>query len=542
MAYKPPKYSQDAENPAYTPPTGPVAPNPNDPNAPPPPTPPPPPPDPNAVISPQPVFTPTAPPPPPPAPLYQDTYAKPTPPAPPSPTDPYQASQPWLDDYQKRLRAYEAQLAYWNSLPATAPPPGGTTPPTPPGTTTTTTPWGGLSTAGTYNAATDQGTWDTGGYARPAFTPTRYASTAVSGYDPAKWGSATHQTPKYVVGRILSGYNLNDPAQLQAAMNDIIKAYPGSTWGGRDVITIPGIGPVDVIRDFGGQSGIAWQPQDGAAPQPPSSLTTTKPLTGAFDPSMSHIQGAGQPTSPDPFASMGGGVWANGGWLPKAMAEQYGITDQRGTGTDTTTSTTTQNAGTPFDTELDDARRQALLDLLGKGPPTAAELQASPENQAYQLQSQRAAERERAELAERAGYEGFANTGFMDTELGGINQRRAEGEAGFMGQLAIQRMTAQREDLQFAIAQAQQSGQFQLAQQLDRERMNLDAAIAREQMASSEKMAANDLALREFLGRAGIDLDRLRLGEDQRQFNYNLGYNYANLNEQGRQFDLQPFS
>lgn len=519
MAYKQPKYTQDDQNPTYTAPTGPVAPNPNDPNAPTPPAPPPPP-DPNAVISPQPVFTPTPPPPPPPGPLYQDTYAKPTPPPPPSPTDPYQASQPWLDAYQKRVQAYEAALAYWNSLPATAPPPGGTTPPTPPGTTTTTP-----NTSG----------WNTGGYAVPGFTATNYNRTAVSGYDPAKWNDPAHQTPKYVVGRILSGYNLNDPTQLQAAMNDIIKAYPGSTWGGRDVITIPGIGPVDVIRDFGGESGIAWQPEDGA--QPPSSLTATKPLTGAFDPTLSHIQGtgAGQPTSADPFASMGGGVWANGGWLPKAMAEQYGITDQRGTGTDTTASSTTSTSGRPIDQELDTARRDALLDLLGRKPPTAAELQASPENQAYQLQSQRAAERQRAELAERASYEGFGDTGFFDTEVAGINQQRAEGEAGFMGQLAITRMQAQREDLQFAIAQAQQSGQFDLAQQLDRERMTLDAAIQREQMASSERMAANDLALREFLGKAGIDLDRLRLGEDQRQFNYNIGYQYADLDERAEQ-------
>jgi len=376
--------------------------------------------------------------------------------------------------------------------------------------------------------------WNTGGYARPAFTSTTYNKNAVSGYDPAKWNDPLHQTPKYVVGRILSGYNLNDPQQLQAAMNDIIKAYPGSTWGGRDVITIPGIGPVDVIRDFGGESGIAWQPEDGAAPAaaPPSSLTTQTPSTSSF--ASSSLQSTG-PTSPDPFASMGGGVWANGGWLPKAMAEQYGITDQRGTGTDTTTSSTTSTGGKPLDQELDSARREALLKLLGQGPPTAAELQASPENMAYQLQSQRAAERQRAELAERASFEGFGDTGFFDTEVAGINQQRAEGEAGFMGQLAITRMQAQREDLQFAIAQAQQSGQFDLAQQLDRERMNLDAAIQREQMASSERMAANDLALREFLGKAGIDLDRLRLGEDQRQFNYNLGYQYANLDESSEQ-------
>src|SRR5262245_20678775 len=51
--------------------------------------------------------------------------------------------------------------------------------------------------------------WDTGGYAVPGYVSQTYNPQAVSGYDPAKWGDPNHQTPKYVVGRILSGYNLN---------------------------------------------------------------------------------------------------------------------------------------------------------------------------------------------------------------------------------------------------------------------------------------------------------------------------------------------
>src|SRR5262245_52032940 len=46
--------------------------------------------------------------------------------------------------------------------------------------------------------------WDTGGYSKPGYISQNYNQQAVSGYDPAKWGDPLHQTPKYVVGRILS--------------------------------------------------------------------------------------------------------------------------------------------------------------------------------------------------------------------------------------------------------------------------------------------------------------------------------------------------
>jgi len=466
VAYK--KLPYDYDDPEG--PQGPVEPNPDDPNAPVPPAPEPPPPE-----------------PPPPAP-----------PAPPAPTTPPTPPPPYGAGSQTKPPAWIAnEQAFLDSLPPELRP-------DPTGAPRVWTPEQEAERARLRAAwdAQQRAGWNTGGYATPGYIPDVYNPNAVSGYDPAKWGDPTHQTPKYVVGRILSNYNLNDPTQLQAAMNDIIKAYPGSTWGGRDVITIPGIGPVDVIRDFGGESGIAWQPEADNQPGGAGGMNPLAPLGSSSALASSAASSSMQP------------------WFQQGM---------------TTPGAPTSGSGS---SALDEARRAALLDLLNRKPPTAAELRNTPENQAYQLQAQRAEERQRAELAERAGYEGFADTGFFDTELQGIRQQRAEGEAGFLGQLAVSRMQAQREDLQFAISEAQQAGQFDLAQQLQREQMALDAAIRREQMSSTERMAANDLALREFLGKAGISLDQMRLGEQGRQFDYDLGYRYSNLDEQKRQFNM----
>ena len=98
---------------------------------------------------------------------------------------------------------------------------------------------------------------NTDGYMTPAWMPSSYGNV-LSGYDQAKWLDANHITPKYVVGRILSNYNLQDEAQRNQAIADIQRAYPGVTFDGRDTINFPGIGPVDI---FGGASTGEYRPQ-----------------------------------------------------------------------------------------------------------------------------------------------------------------------------------------------------------------------------------------------------------------------------------------
>ena len=74
----------------------------------------------------------------------------------------------------------------------------------------------------------------------------------LDGWDATNWNDPNMQTPKYVSGRIFSKYSAGDPAQVEAAMAEIQKAYPGAEFDGKDKLTIPGVGTVDVIIGAGG--------------------------------------------------------------------------------------------------------------------------------------------------------------------------------------------------------------------------------------------------------------------------------------------------
>ena len=107
----------------------------------------------------------------------------------------------------------------------------------------------------------DTSAWDTDGYSAPAYTPPS-AGAAPPGWDAEKWNDPNHQTPKYGVGRILSNFPPTLDG-LKSAMGDIEKAYPGTTYDGKDKLTIPGVGTIDVL-EAAGEGGKAWRWDDGS--------------------------------------------------------------------------------------------------------------------------------------------------------------------------------------------------------------------------------------------------------------------------------------
>ena len=78
-----------------------------------------------------------------------------------------------------------------------------------------------------------------------------------SGWDSAKWVNPNHNTPKYVVGRILAKFPPT-PDGLTQALPEVQKAIPGTTRVGDDKLDIPDVGIVDVGLSFGIGGGVGW--------------------------------------------------------------------------------------------------------------------------------------------------------------------------------------------------------------------------------------------------------------------------------------------
>jgi hypothetical protein len=222
-----------------------------------------------------------------------------------------------------------------------------------------------------------------------------------------------------ILGLLQSKYPGARPADLQAAMAEIQAMYPGTTLVGDDKIRLPDGRVIDVGLSFGAGGGVGW-------------------------------------------------AWQEGFYNP---------------GTSATYAGTLARQASPASNEIQSAFQQALLQLLWQRPNVDPEaLRQGAPFQAYQLGAQRASERDLAEAAERASYEGYADSGAAETERAGIRQRRGEGESAFLGNLAVGELAAQRQQLQFALQTAAALGDAESTRELQRELADLDATIQRERL------------------------------------------------------------
>jgi len=92
-----------------------------------------------------------------------------------------------------------------------------------------------------------------------------YTGPAPSGWNQTKWDNPQHTSPKYVAGRIMMKYagpdgRVTDPAKRDAAIKEILAAFPGATYDGTDALYIPSLGPKG-IDIWGGASRGEFIPQ-----------------------------------------------------------------------------------------------------------------------------------------------------------------------------------------------------------------------------------------------------------------------------------------
>jgi hypothetical protein len=406
--------------------------------------------------------------------------------------------------------------------------------------------------------APDTSNWDTNGYAKPGYTAGSYGNV-LAGWDNAKWNDQNHQSPKYVVGRILGSVgNLQDPNNRAKAIQQIQQAYPGAQFDGHDTVTIPGIGPVDI---FGGASSGEYRPQwldltaeaQNAKPVAPDvggsvisnivsgggagGTSTYKPPTPAATVSAA----TPPPGSVDPFAAMGGGVYlSNGSWVPKdhplaiSAAQAQNPVTQPGSGggggnLDGDNVATEVPAGSSMKDQLMQqllARSQQGLNIDPNDPVI------KQQTDAYSAQAQRARRDYLADTAE--GSSPYA-TGAQRGEERMTAEKLGQDVGGFEAQLVGRELTARRDEVQHALDSMGSLLTEQDRQALQRELAKLDDATRRygidtqnaqyyAGLGSADKHFYDQLAQNDRFQGSDDAFRKAQMSQNQSQFLDELGF------------------
>ncbi len=189
--------------------------------------------------------------------------------------------------------------------------------------------------------------------------------------------------------------------------------------------------------------------------------------------------------------------------------------------------------------EVNTAVRQQLLGLLNPKPITAESLAETPQASAFRLGSQRGAEREQAQLATDAEREGFTGTSEFDAKSRGISQRRGEGEAQYLGQVASEELQRQRSELLAGIQMAFAAGENEAARALQLQLGQMDDAIRRLSIDTSHQQFEEGLDLQSEIERGTLGLNRDKLSLDRDLGMGSLALNERQINEGAREFDLE---
>jgi hypothetical protein len=147
---------------------------------------------------------------------------------------------------------------------------------------------------------------------------------------------------------------------------------------------------------------------------------------------------------------------------------------------------------------------------------------------AFNLSSQRNAERAQAQLAESAAQTGQTQSGGFASMSRGLQEKQGETESGFAAQLAGQRLKQQEDKIQEAMKLAALMGNTDLQAQLGQKQSEIQQAG----LGMQEKLGMGDLDLRKTLGAGQLGLGYAGLQQQGQQANNSLGFSYAQVQAQ----------
>lgn len=409
----------------------------------------------------------------------------------------------------------------------------------------------------------------TGGFNAPAVTTDRTGAPP-PGYDPTKWADKAHQSPKYAVGGIVADAIAKGARDMTPEiLSKLNEAYPGTTQVNGTTVNIPGVGEVQVINDgrarwdpagsFGPASGGG--PAGGGdapgiedaygVPQvklPPSLTGGGSGAVPGYTPFKPDFSGLGGPVPTTPLAQANptNAPTANPADTTSALGAPVSPTpisrDPRALGAPVQSTGDTTNAlGAPVannaggdgappnpigppgvgpagggdttppigppgtKTPAQTAAEAALAKILG-GPSSediANNIGTDAAVSGHRLTAKREFDKLRAQGAENAAQGGTASSGGFAGQVRGLGQAEAEGNAQFAGTRVAEAVKERNQQLMQGIQIATASG-------------DADKARALTQLMHDQDLKQN--------------------GE---QFFQQLGFNYAQMNQQQKQFAAQ---
>lgn len=317
---------------------------------------------------------------------------------------------------------------------------------------------------------------------------------------------ATGVDPALPAGSAYAGVFGNEPSSpLPPQPISFAPTSPGAVSGPTPFAkptTTPALSPIEFIRDYQNKNAASpaavqalfsqLQQQYGINPYSYNGTASGNEIDWNGKRKV-YSEGGNSWYDPDGLSDDGGGAapTQQAAVSPVATTTSYGVP------------ASSAKTSSPYDASL----QKAIMSLLDT-PQTvdSQSLVNSPENDAFRLSQQRSQERDQAQLAEQASFEGWSDTGGEETARQGLRQQRGDAESQFVGQLAVSKMQENKDRLLAGIQAAMSAGQFQQAQELQLKLANLDAAIRRE-----------------------------TLSQQGSQFDKGLGYQYTALNENANQ-------
>jgi hypothetical protein len=128
-----------------------------------------------------------------------------------------------------------------------------------------------------------------------------------------------------------------------------------------------------------------------------------------------------------------------------------------------------------------------------------------------------------SEAAERLSAQGLGNSGAMENERRLSNENAANAQGAFESQLVARELQNRREEIQNALTNLRGMISADQAAELQRQLAELDAALKREGVSAQTGLGQQELALKDKLGMAGINVDLMRALLQNQQFGTSAG-------------------